>query len=114
MPVAIYAQVMEHAHEHNESEVAGHGHSHEDSEIPHHDHEEDGTPIPADTSIGIVRIASPTLAKILTQPAVPAPFTERLADVASLARLLQSLWDLKDDIPPLLNPSPGDNLPLLI
>ena len=114
MPVVTCAQVMEHAHEHHEAEIAGHGHSHEDGDTPHHEHEEDGSPIPADKSSGMVRIVSPTLAKILVQPIEPAPFIARVADVASLTRLLMSILDAKDDIPPPSVPSPGDILPLLI
>jgi len=114
MPVVTCAQVMEHAHEHHEAEIAGHGHSHDDGDTPHHEHEEDGSPIPADKSNGMARIVSPTSAKILVQPTEPAPFLARLADVASFTRLLMSLLNAKDDIPPLTIPSPGDTLPLLI
>jgi hypothetical protein len=114
MPVVTCAQVMEHAHEHHEAELTGHGHSHEDSDVPHHEHEEDGAPIPADKSPGMVRVAPPTLAKLLVQPAEPAPFTARFTDVTSLTQLLLCLLNLKDDFPPLSIPSPGDTLPLLI
>ena len=114
MPVVTCAQIMEHAHEHHEAEVAGHGHSHEDGDTPHHEHEEGGSPIPTDKSSGMVRLAPPTLAKILIQPTEPAPFIAKLADIASFPRLLMSLLNVKDDIPPLTIPSPGDTLPLLI
>ena len=114
VPGLTLAQVMEHAHEHFEALLTGDGHSHDDGNVPHHEHEEDGSPIPADKSSGMIRVAPPTLAKVLIQPSKPAPFASksmepdawRLASIGFLA--------FKERIPPPYVPSPGDTLPLLI
>ena len=114
VPALTLAQVIEHAHEHLEALLTGHGHIHDDGESPHHDHEEDGSPIPADKSTGMVRVAPPTLAKILIQPIEPTPFASSLlhADAGRLASIGYSAFN--EHIPPPYVPSPGDTLPLLI
>lgn len=114
VPAFTLAEVMEHAHEHVQSELTGHGHSHEDADVPHHDHEEDGTPIPAEKSAGTIRVAAPTNAKILIQPTELIPFASMSSEVAALRQALCGFFNIKEHIPPPRVPSPGDTLPLLI
>jgi len=105
---------MGHAHEHMEAAHHGHGHSHEDEHVPHHEHEEDGSPITADKLTGMVRVAPPTLAKILIQPTEPITMRTLVADMESSQGLLLGILSFKKHIPPPCVPSPGDALPLLI
>jgi hypothetical protein len=113
-PAITVAQVMEHAHEHEEALLTGDGHSHEDGDTPHHEHEDDGSPIRADKSAGMVRVAPPTFAKILIQPTEPVPFASPLPDAAAWRQTLVGFLTFKEHIPPPNVPSPGDTLPLLI
>lgn len=114
VPALTLAQVMEHAHEHEEALLTDDGHSHDDGDTPHHEHEEDGSPIPADKSAGMVRVAPPTFAKILIQPTDPVPFASGSAETPARQQALLGFLALKEHIPPPNVPSPGDTLPLLI
>jgi hypothetical protein len=114
VPALSFAQVTKHAREHVESQLEDFGHSHDNGHMPHHEHEEDGSPIPADKPASMVRVAAPTLAKILMQPTEPAPFGTLVADMESSQRLLLGFLNFKEHIPPPSIPSPGDTLPLLI
>jgi hypothetical protein len=97
---------MEHAHEHLEAELTGQGHSHDNGDVPHNEHEEDGSPIPATKPTGMVRVAAPVLAKILTQPTAPAPFFAGIAQ-ANLHQHLVGFLNFKEHIPPPCIPLRG-------
>ena len=113
-PAIALVQVVEHAHEHLQAKLTGHGHAHAHGQVPHHEHEADGSPIRADESGGVLRVAPPTMARVLTQLTQPALFAAWVGQVRAPADRLTVDGRCKHLPYEPWIPSAGDALPLLI